>query len=374
MTHLWIWQQTDWPKFVWDADRVACAISSARQALGRIHGIRSLLDPSLKREAAAEFLFADSMHTSLIEGESLDPGAVRSSIAKHLGLPDAGLSISARSVEGLVEMLHDATQRYQEALTPKRLFDWHAALFPTGRSGLHSITVGGWREGSIEVYSGRAGHEKIHFEAPAADAVPHEMAAFFAWFNHSPRQLDGLTRAGLAHLWFETVHPFEDGNGRIGRAIADLALAQDARESFRTFSLSMQIEREKKRYWSLLEQTQRGGLDVTEWLCFFIEQIELASRQAETIIARTLAKARFWVAFRDAPLNERQRKVVNRLLDAGPNGFTGGLNNRKYRAMTDASSATATRDLADLVAIGILVPQAGQGRSASYEIHWERIM
>jgi Fic family protein len=367
----WIWQQPDWPGFRWDEAHLASLLARARLAQGKVIGAARLLDANLTLEAVAAILVEDSLTTSAIEGERLDPDAVRSSVARRLGLPTAGLPAPPRAVDGLIDLLLDATRRHDVPLSAERLFGWQAALFPTGYSGLHAIRVGALRGNEpMQVVSGGIGKEKVHFIAPPRNGLEAEVDRFLAWFNACPTGLDGLVRAGLAHLWFVTLHPFEDGNGRLARAITDMALAQDERQPMRLFSLSAQIQRERAGYYDILERTQRDGLDVTEWLAWFLTQVEAAATAAEQTVANTLAKARFWLRHQATDLNERQRKVLNRLLDARPDGFEGGINTRKYMGLTKTSRATAYRELADLVEKGCLRPTGKGGRSSGYEIVW----
>ena len=364
----WIWAHPDWPVFRWDQGRLARALASARLAQGKVLGAIRLFDPKLTLEAVAAVLVEDGVTTSAIEGERLDPAAVRSSVARRLGLPTAGLPAAPRAVQGLVEVLLDATQYHDRQLTRQRLCGWQAALFPTGYSGL-KIRTGALRgKAAMRVVSGRIGRERVHFEAPPRPRLEDELRRFLAWFGSPPRDVDGLMRAGLAHLWFVTLHPFEDGNGRLARAITDMALAQDERQPMRAFSLSSQILREREAYYAILERTQKGGLDVTDWLAWFLKQVESAAVAAETTIADTLAKARFWLRHQATHLNERQRKVLNRLLDAGPDGFEGGMNTRKYMSLTRTSRVTAYRELADLVEKGCLEPTGKGGRSRAYRL------
>jgi Fic family protein len=366
----WIWQQPDWPHFRWEEVRLAPALSRARLAQGKILGAAKLLDANLSLEAIAAILVEDGLTTSAIEGERLDLDSVRSSVARHLGLPTAGLPSPPQVVDGLIEVLLDATMHLDQMLTTDRLCGWQAALFPTGRSGLHVIRAGSLRGTEpMQVVSGGIGREKVHFLAPPREVLEMELDRFLAWFN-APGDTDGLVRAGIAHLWFVTLHPFEDGNGRLARAITDMALSQDERQSMRFFSLSAQILRERGHYYAILESTQRGGLDVTDWLLWFLVQVEAAATAAEQTVATTLAKARFWLRHQSTGINERQRKALNRLLDAGHDGFAGGINTRKYMSLTKTSRATAYRELADLVEKGCLQPSGGGGRSSGYSIVW----
>jgi Fic family protein len=367
----WIWEHPGWPGFRWDEGRLASALAAARLAQGKALGAARLLDPDLTLEATAAILAEDGVTTSAIEGERFSPEVVRSSVARHLGLPTAGLPLPPRSVDGLVDVLLDATRRHDARLTRGRLCAWQAALFPTGRSGLRDVRAGRLRgPAPTQVVSGRPGRERVHLEAPPRTRVPGELALFLRWFDDSRDRVEGLLRAGVAHLWFATLHPFEDGNGCLARAITDMALAQDERQPMRVFSLSAQLLRERETYYAVLESAQRRGLDVTEWLRFFLPQVEAAATAAERTIAATLAKARFWLRHQSTDMSPRQRKVVHRLLDAGPGGFEGGMNTRKYAGLTKTSRATAYRELADLVAKGCLRPTGGGGRSSAYELVW----
>ena len=372
---LWIWEQPDWPSFRWNEGEVGQALSQARLAQGQVQGAASLLDPNLARDAAAAILVDDSITTSAIEGEHLDLDSVRSSVARHLGLSTEGLPAPPRSVDGLIDVLVDATHNFSEPLSLERLFGWQAALFPTGYSGLVQIRTGELRgEEPMRVMSGRMGREKVHFEAPPRDRLEDELDRFLAWFAAPPTNLDGLIRAGIAHLWFVTLHPFEDGNGRLARALTDMAIAQDEGLTMRLFSLSAQLSEERDAYHTGLESAQRGGLDVTPRLVWFLNQVAAACTRSQATVARTLAKARFWLHFQEVDISDRQRKVLNRLLDAGPDGFEGGMTNRKYIGMTKTSRATAYRELSDLVVKGFLVATEKGGRSSAYAIPWKRFL
>lgn len=367
----WIWQEPDWPHFRWDGAHLAPWLARARLAQGKVLGATRLLDPNLTREAVATILVEDGLTTSAIEGERLDVDAVRSSVARHLGLPTTGLPAPPRAVDGLIDVLLDATRHHDTPLTAERLFGWQAALFPTGYSGLHAIQVGKLRGSEpMQVVSGAIGREKVHFVAPPRSGLKAGLDRFLAWFNAPPTNLDGLVRAGLAHLWFVTLHPFEDGNGRLARAITDMALSQDERQPMRLFSLSAQILRERESYYGILEHTQRGGLDVSDWLAWLLAQVESAATAAEQTVANTLSKARFWLRHQATDINDRQRKVLNRMLDVGPGEFEGGMNTRKYMSLTKTSRATAYRELADLVEKRCLHPTGKGGRSSGYEIAW----
>ena len=364
----WIWQHPNWPDFTWDEGRLSPLLSRARKQQGHLLGAARLFNNSLSLEAQAQILVEDGFNTSAIEGEQLDMDSIRSSVARHLGLSVAGLPHPSRSVDGLVEVLLDATREYSVPLSVDRLCRWQAAIFPTGQSGLFPIRTGALRgDEPMRVISGAAGREKIHFEAPPRGVLEQELDRFIAWFNAPSPQLDGLLRAGLAHLWFVTLHPFEDGNGRLARALTDLAICKDEQSPVRLFSLSAQIMCERNAYYDILENTQREKLDVTPWLAWFLEQVSRACDNAEVTVGKVLDKARFWLSHQHIEFNERQRKVFNRLLDTGVDDFEGGMNTRKYVSLTKTSRATAYRELTDLVEKGCLFP-IGAGRSVSYKI------
>jgi len=355
-----------WPSFKWSSQDLAEQLAAVRHRQGRLLGRMEALGFELRAEAVLQTLTEDVLKSSEIEGEILDKEQVRSSIARRLGMDIGALAPVDRDVEGVVEMMLDATQTYQEPLTDERLFAWHAALFPTGRSGMTKIIVGAWRDeasGPMQVVSGPIGREKVHYEAPAADRLDGEMTAFVKWFNGAA-PLDPVLKAAVAHLWFVTIHPFEDGNGRIARAIADMMLARSEGSPQRFYSMSAQIRQERKDYYEILERTQKGDLDITAWLQWFLGCLDRAFDGAEAILANVLRKARFWEAMAGQPLNERQRKVVNRLLD----GFEGKLTSSKWATLTKTSPDTALRDINDLVARGVLVKDEGGGRSTSYSL------
>jgi len=366
----YIWQSPDWPNVHWQSDRLLNPLGLARLAQGKLLSQVAALGFDLGQKAQAEILTEEAVKTAAIEGESLDRGSVRSSVARRLGLPTAGLPTAPRHIEGLVEVLFDATLNYQSPLTDERLKGWQAALFPSGYSGMHRIRVGDWRgEGEpMQVVSGPIGRETIHFEAPPGEQVGAEITSFLSWWDASPGTMDGLLRAGVAHFRFVTVHPFEDGNGRLARALTDMALAQDEKLAARFYSLSSQIMAEREAYYAVLEQTQKGSGDITPWLEWFLGCFERAVERSDELLAVVLLKARFWQRHAEASLTERQRKVLNRLLDAGPGGFEGGMTTRKYASLADVSKATAQRELADLVDQGLLRPNPGGGRSVSYEV------
>lgn len=362
----YIYERRGWPKFLWrDAD-LAALLSDVRHRQGRLLGRMEALGFPLRTEALLRTLTEDVLKSSEIEGETLDVDQVRSSIARRLGLDIAGLVPADRVVEGVVEMMLDATQRYGDALTDERLFGWQAALFPTGRSGMSRIITGAWRDdsqGPMQVVSGAVGREKVHYEAPPAKQVAQEMNAFLAWFE-GKQPIDPVVKAALAHLWFVTIHPFEDGNGRIARAIADMALARSEGSSQRFYSMSAQIRAERKVYYDTLEATQKGGLDVTVWLIWFLECLARAIEGADGLLNAVLQKAQFWNRLAGVAINDRQRLVLNRVL----NGFEGTLTSSKYAKLTKTSQDTAARDIADLIQKGALVRDAGGGRSTSYSL------
>lgn len=367
----WVWQDPQWPAFVWDAEALSPALGAARRAQGELVGAARLLDADHQTRTEADLLLQDALNTSLIEGERPNPEGLRSSIARRLGLPFAGLPGPDKGTDGLVEVLLDATSRYAEPLILERLCAWQGALFPDGRSLLHRIRTGELRgEQPMQIVSGPVGRERIHYEAVPRDRLTMEMKRFLEWFGKPQPELDGLLRAGIAHLWFELIHPFEDGNGRVGRALMDMALAQDEGKGVRLYSMSAQFMKDRSHYYALLEQAGRGGLDVTEWLLWFVRQIQIACTSAQAALSIVLAKARFWLRYAEAPLNDRQRKALNRLLDAGPGRFEGGMTTRKYVSLGNVSRATAFRELSQLVELGCIVPNDKGGRSVGYDIPW----
>jgi Fic family protein len=364
----WIWQKPGWPEFCWDMERLAQPLGLARRAQGEVSGLARLLDTDNDLSAQLEVLTMEGTATSAIEGERFDPNALRSSLARRLGLPSAKLPSAPRSVEGLVDVLLDATQDLATPLTLDRLCGWQAALFPTGRSGLAKIRVGELRGNApMQIISGPVGRRRVHFEAPSRGALNREMKLFLVWFNAPPKGLDGLLRAGIAHAWFEILHPFEDGNGRVGRALLDRALAQDEARPARLYSLSARFMAVRDDYYGALERLSTHSLDATDWLQWFLEQVAAACRSSEQTVQRVLYKARFWMRHGQARINDRQRKAINLMLDAGSPGFIGGMTNRKYAHLNHVSPATAQRDLAELSQLGVLRP-AGDGRGARYDL------
>lgn len=368
----YVWELERWPELHWDADRLLVPLALCRKRQGAfLAGAAALgFETSEFKDAQAEVLVEEVVQTAAIEGEVLDRESVRSSVAVRLGLPSGGLRPADKASDGLVQVLLDATLHHDVPLTAKRFKGWHAALFPTGYSGMYRIQAGQWRKGPVRVVSGPAGKEQLHYEGPPAASVNRELKVFLEWWKSSVGRMDGILRAGLAHFWFVTIHPFEDGNGRLARTLTDMALAQDEAMRARFYSLSAQIMQERQDYYAVLERTQKGNGDVTDWLEWFVGGVDRAMTRSGGLLGRVLGKAEFWRRYGAVPLSERQRKVLNKLLDAGPEGFEGGLTNRKYVGMTKTTRATAQRDLADLVGKGMLNPKPGGGRSASYEIAW----
>lgn len=363
---MYIHEHQDWPNFTEDRARLAAPLAAVRHQQGRLIGKMEALGFDLRQEAVLQTLTSDVVKSSEIEGERLDAEQVRSSLARRLGIDVGGLRPADRNVEGIVEMMLDATGRYAEPLTDARLFAWHAALFPTGRSGMTKIRAGAWRDdaaGPMQVVSGPVGKERVHFQAPSAGRVEADMRLFLDDFN-ARSDVDPVLKAARAHMWFVTIHPFDDGNGRIARAIADMALARSEGSPQRFYSMSAQIRQERDAYYDILERTQQGTLDITPWTEWFLGCLGRAIESAQTTLAAVLAKARFWEAVAGVALNARQRVVVNRLLD----GFEGTLTSSKYARLTKCSQDTAARDIAAMVAHGILVRNPGGGRSTSYSL------
>ena len=364
---MWIHEHQNWPNFTWDAESLASKLADIRHRQGRLLGRMESLGFELKREATLGTLTNDVVKSSAIEGENLNPEEVRSSIARRLGIDIAGLVPASRDVEGIVEMMLDATQQYSKPLTKDRLFDWHAALFPTGRSGLHKITVGGWRTveaGPMQVVSGPIGKEKVHFEAPTAARLEKEMKAFLAWLA-TEATTDPVIKAGIAHLWFVTIHAFEDGNGRIARAIDDMVLARADGTADRFYSLSSQIEAERKQYYHQLEAQQRSTPNITDWLSWFLDCLGRAISNAEDTLGNVLFKAQLWHVINQKPVNDRQRLIINRMLE---DDFEGFMSTSKYAKLAKCSNDTALRDIQDLKEREIFIQNSGGGRSTSYRL------
>ncbi len=362
----YIHELSGWPAFTWNASALSGLLAAVRHKQGRLLGRMESLGFGLRSEASLTTLTTDVVRSSAIEGENLNPEEVRSSIARRLGLDVAGLPRAGRDVEGIVELMLDATQNFRAPLSKQRLFDWHAALFPTGRSGLLRIVVGDWRKaesGPMQVVSGPSGREKVHFEAPEAGRLEAEMETFLTWFNAADAT-DVVLRSGIAHFWFVTIHPFEDGNGRIARAVADMALARSDGIKDRFYSMSTQIAAERRDYYAELEAAQRRDLDLTPWLLWYLGCLDRAIDGAESTLSAVLHKARVWEQIGRHPVNDRQRIVINRLLD----GFEGLLTTSKYAKLAKCSTDTALRDVTELIDAGLLIRNESGGRSTSYRL------
>ncbi len=363
---MYVHQLKDWPDFKWNTEALLKRLGEVRHRQGRILGLMSSAGFKLQETTVLDTLTLDVTKSSEIEGEKLNTDQVRSSIARRLGIELAGAVPADQSVEGVVEMMLDATQKYADELTADRLFAWHAALFPTGRSGMHKITAGAWRTpdaGPMQVVSGAFGRERVHFEAPEAGRLPAEMHAFLNWFNAAP-DTDLVLKAAIAHLWFVTIHPLDDGNGRIARAITDMLLARADGTPQRFYSMSAQILREKTAYYDVLERTQKGGLDITAWLSWFLDCLFDAMDHTESTLAAVANRTKFWELNRDTPLNNRQRYMIDCLLD----GFFGKLTSTKWAKMAKSSPDTALRDIQDLIEKKILEKEPGGGRNTTYNL------
>ncbi len=369
---MYIHERDDWPAFRWDSERLTALLASVRHRQGRLIGRMEALGFELRTEAVLHALTEDVVKSSEIEGEMLDPEQVRSSIARRLGKDICALMSPDRNVEGVVEMMLDAVRNYNDPLTDERLFAWHASLFPTGRSGMTKITVGAFRtdrSGPMQVVSGPIGRERVHYQAPDTMRLEKEMNAFFDWFNRNDAD-DSVLKAAVAHLWLVTIHPFDDGNGRIARAIADLLLARSEQSVQRFYSMSARIRKERGAYYNILEATQKGDLDITDWIEWFFGCLDRAFDDTETVLSSVLSKARFWEMHAGEPINARQRIIINKLLD----GFTGKLTSSKWAKIAKCSQDTALRDINGLINRGILVKTPGGGRSTSYALVEEVIL
>ncbi|MDP8258212.1 MAG: Fic family protein [Candidatus Aadella gelida] len=361
----YIWEHKNWPSFVWQDDKLIGILGKARLAQGKLLSKVHALGFEMGEESRSEILIEEVIKTAAIEGQKLEVETVRSSVARRLGLPTGGVKKEDRKAEGLIDVMMDATLGYEKTLTIKRLKSWQASLFPTGYSGLKKIRVGQWRdEAPMQVVSGPIGREKVHFEAPPSKRVNTEIKTFITWWEKKSKEIDGLLRAGIAHFYFLVIHPFEDGNGRIARALTDMALAQDESFQKRYYSLSSRIMKERNSYYDILERSSKKDLDITLWLEWFLLCYLRALEDSEIAISKVLEKAGFWREHIETQLNKNQRKVINKLLE----GFEGGLTTRKYVSMTRTSRATAYRDIADLVKKGILIQNKGKGRSVSYSL------
>ncbi len=364
----YIHQKNNWPTFTWNNDELQLLLGAVRNLQGKLTGKMEAIGFNLKSEASLETLTLDVLKSAEIEGEILNADQVRSSIARKLGMDISGLVPSDRNTDGMVDMMIDATQKYEDKLTKKRLFAWHAALFPLGRSGMFEITVAQWRNnstGPMQVVSGAMGKEKVHFEAPHSDLLEMEMRAFVTWVN-SYKKIDPVLKAAIAHLWFITIHPFDDGNGRIARALTDMLLARSDNSSQRFYSMSAQIRKERKQYYNILEKTQKGNLNITEWLNWFLNCLLNALKTTDVVLGQILQKSKFWKRHEKTIFNNRQLLLVNKLLD----GFDGKLTSSKWAKIGKCSSDTALRDIQDLINKEVLKKDGAGGRSTNYEINF----
>ena len=362
----YIYQQTKWPQFYWENDTFMASLSTVRNMQGKLLGKMESIGFALKSEAFLQTLTLDVLKSSEIEGEILEPDQVRSSIARHLGMDVTGLVSSDKNVDGVVEMLLDATQNYEEPLTKERLFNWHCSLFPTERNGMYKLIVGNWRDdyhGAMQIVSGAMGKENVHFQAPDADKIDSEMAIFLQWFNNE-HKLEPVLKAALAHFWFVTIHPFNDGNGRIARAITDMLLARADGSSQRFYSMSAQIKTERKEYYTILEKSQKSNLDITSWIDWFLNCLTNSLNETNFILAKVLHKHFFWMENSTLSLNDRQKSMINKLLD----GFEWKLTSSKWAKINKCSADTALRDIQDLINKEILRKELAGGRSTNYEL------
>ena len=363
----YIHERADWPRFRWNSEAISDQLAAVRHHQGRLLGRIESLSVDLRAETTLQTLTRDALKTSEIEGELLDHDAVRSSLARRLGMEKGGVRPSDKKADAIAAVVLDATQRFDRPLTAERLFQWHSALFPTGSRGRHPIKVGGWRtdeHGRMIVASGQPGRETVHFEAPHARDVPMEMDRFLRWLDDPADKTDLVLKAALAHIWFVTIHPFDDGNGRIGRAIADMMLARSEGTAQRCYSMSARLRLERPAYYATLEATQKGDLDITARLAWFLTVLDRALSDADGILAATIRKGRFWEGMAELPINQRQREMLNRLLD----GFEGKLTSSKWAQITKCSQDTALRDIGDLTGRGVLIQDAAGGRSTSYSL------
>lgn len=364
MRPIYIWQYPEWPSFTWNDSRLISLLSEVRNLEGKIQGMMDGLGFNVQSMTALNVMTEDVLRSNEIEGVILNSDKVRSSIARHLGIDTAGLPQPDHYTEGVVQIMMDAVTNCNKPLTPERLFNWHAALFPTGRSGMYPITVGAYRTGGepMQIVSGAMGKEKVHFEAPPSDVVPDMMTDFLTWINSDNTVIDPVLKAAVAHLWFVAIHPFDDGNGRLTRTITDMQLAKADGFPLRFYSMSAEILREKKAYYEILEHTTSNSTDITEWLEWFLNTMKSSILRAKETVKRVVCKSSFWQRHREIPMNERQVRVVNMLWD----GFTGKLTSSKWAKITKTSQATALRDITDLIEKGILTAAADGGRSSNY--------
>lgn len=364
MRPIYIWQYPEWPSFTWNDSRLIALLSEVRNLEGKIQGMMGGLGFDVQSMTALNVMTEDVLRSNEIEGVILNSDKVRSSIARHLGIDTAGLPQPDHYTEGVVQIMMDAVTNCNKPLTPERLFNWHAALFPTGRSGMYPITVGAYRTGGepMQIVSGAMGKEKVHYEAPPSDVVPDMMTDFLTWINSDNTVIDPVLKAAVAHLWFVAIHPFDDGNGRLTRTITDMQLAKADGFPLRFYSMSAEILREKKAYYEILEHTTSNSTDITEWLEWFLNTMKSSILRAKETVKRVVCKSSFWQRHREIPMNERQVRVVNMLWD----GFTGKLTSSKWAKITKTSQATALRDITDLIEKGILTAAADGGRSSNY--------
>lgn len=368
---MYLYNNKDWPNFKWDTEILLPYVSKVRDLQGRLIGKMENIGFELREEAVLATLTEDVLKTSEIEGELLNPEEVRSSVAQRLGMEISGLPNASRNVEGVVEMMLDATQQYKESLTKDRLFGWHSALFPAGRSGRHKITVGDWRKdenGPMQVISGPMGKEKIHYIAPAAVKLEGEMNLFIEWFN-TDEDMEPVIKSAIAHLWFVSIHPFDDGNGRIARAIADSQLARTDRTNQRFYSISAQIMNSKNGYYNILESSQKGNMDVSQWLVWYFERLTEALEATNETLSKILVKAEFWKLYKETPFNKRQVEMINKLQD----DFFGKLNSSKWAKMMKVHRDTALRDIQDLIEKGVLSDSEEGGRSTNYILNLPKL-
>ena len=364
MRPIYIWQYPEWPSFTWNDSRLISLLSEVRNLEGKIQGMMDGLGFNVQSMTALNVMTEDVLRSNEIEGVILNSDKVRSSIARHLGIDTAGLPQPDHYTEGVVQIMMDAVTNCNKPLTPERLFNWHAALFPTGRSGMYPITVGAYRTGGepMQIVSGAMGKEKVHYEAPPSEVVPDMMTDFLTWINSDNTVIDPVLKAAVAHLWFVAIHPFDDGNGRLTRTITDMQLAKADGFPLRFYSMSAEILREKKAYYEILEHTTSNSTDITEWLEWFLNTMKSSILRAKETVKRVVCKSSFWQRHREIPMNERQVRVVNMLWD----GFTGKLTSSKWAKITKTSQATALRDITDLIEKGILTAAADGGRSSNY--------
>jgi Fic family protein len=363
---MYLYNNQNWPVFEWNSEKLLPLLAYVRNRQGKLIGKMGALGFELQNEANLEILTIEILKSTEIEGEFLDREQVRSSIARRLGLDISGLVYSERNVDGIVDLMLDASKKYDKELTKERLFSWHASLFPAGQSGMYKIITGNWRDdstGPMQVVSGALGKEKVHYQAPPANQIENEMRIFFDWFNLE-QNVDSVLKAAIAHLWFVTLHPFEDGNGRISRALSDMLLARSDEQSYRFYSMSTQIRKERNSYYDILEKTQRGSLDITNWLEWFLNSLLHSIESSEKLLEKVIYKHEFWLQNSKVSINDRQRKILNMLMD----DFEGVLNTTKWAKIGKCSQDTALRDIQDLIEKGILTKSEQGGRSTNYEL------